>query len=482
MSDESESARQTADGGYVIAGYSGSNDGNVTGNHGFWDFWIVKLSGSGNIQWQQSLGGTDNDFAFAVQQTSDEGFVIAGSSESNNGDVSGNHGGADFWIIKLDAGGNLQWQKCLGGTGYDIAQSVQQTADGGYVAAGYSNSNDGDVTGHHGGNDYWIVKLDNVGDLQWQKSLGGTGIDEASSITQTTGGGYLVAGSSSSNDGDVTGFHGGSDYWVVKLDGIGNIQWEKCFGGTVSDIAYAVRQTYDGGFVVAGLSNSSNGDVTGNHGGSDHWIIKLNGSGNLQWQQCLGGSGNDNARSVQQTSDSGYVVTGSTLSNNGDVSGNHGGSDYWLVKLDGIGNIQWQVCMGGTLSDQAYSVYQTADEGYFVTGFSISNNGDVTGNHGGWDYWVVKLSPVVGIEEVSSRSSSTLFPNPFSTSATISFGRELRNATFTLYNLLGEVVSETSNIKGDSFQINRGTIPGGVYFYYLKEDDKIIAHGSAELL
>jgi len=389
--DIATSVQQTADGGYIVAGTSGSNNGNVTGNHGHYDYWIVKLNNAGIIQWQKSLGGSGDDYATSIQQTADGGYIVAGYSKSNNGDVTGNHSSPDYWIVKLNNAGIIQWQKSLGGSGTDMATSIQQTADGGYIVAGYSNSNDGDVTGNHGDHDYWIVKLNNAGIIQWQKSLGGSGYDCANSVQQTADGGYIVAGFSISNNGDVTGNHG-IDYWIVKLNNTGIIQWQRTLGGGGDDQANSVQQTADGGYIVAGLSRSNNGDVTGNHGGADYWIVKLNNAGNIQWQKSLGGSGYDYATSIQQTADGGYIVAGNSNSNNGDVTGNHGGTDYWIVKLNNAGIIQWQKSLGGSVHDYARSVQQTADGGYIVACTSGSNNGDVTGNHGSTDYWIVKLS------------------------------------------------------------------------------------------
>jgi hypothetical protein len=170
------------------------------------------------VKWQKSLGGSDYDDASSIQQTTDGGFIVAGQTKSNNGDVSGKHGNYDYWIVKLDADGNLVWQKCLGGSDFDEAQSIQQTTDGGFIVAGHSKSNNGDVSGNQGHEDYWIVKLDKDGNLVWQKSLGGSDYDFAYSIQQTTDGGFIVAGQSASNDGDVSGNHGSGDDWIVKLD------------------------------------------------------------------------------------------------------------------------------------------------------------------------------------------------------------------------------------------------------------------------
>ena len=165
--DGAESIQQTDDGGYIVAGYTCSNDGDVDGNHGYCDFWVVKLDENGTIQWQKCLGGRYLDLAYSIQQTSDGGYIVVGETRSNDGDVSGWHGGydengdpkPDMWIVKLDSNGNIQWQKCLGGSDYDVAESVQRTSDGGYIVAGWTSSNNGDVSGNHGVSDFWIIKL-----------------------------------------------------------------------------------------------------------------------------------------------------------------------------------------------------------------------------------------------------------------------------------------------------------------------------------
>jgi hypothetical protein len=362
--DYASSIHQTSDGGYIIAGRSSSIDGDVTGNHGGSDYWIVKLNSQGTLQWQKSFGGSSSDSASSIQQTSDGGYIIAGISDSNDGDVTGNHGKDDYWIVKLDSLGTLQWQKSFGGSEIDNAYSIQHTSDGGYIIAGESWSKDGDVTGNHGRNDYWIVKLDSLGTLQWQKSFGGSGIDIAYSIQQTSDGGYIIAGGSDSKDGDVTGNHGRNDYWIVKLDSLGTLQWQKSFGGRQGDYASSIQQTSDGGYIIAGISYSNDGDVTVNHGNRDYWIVKLDSLGTLQWQKSLGGSVWDHANSIQQTSDGGYIIAGNSWSNDGDVTGNHGSSsDYWIVKLNSLGTLQWQKSFGGRGSDAADSIQQTSDAG-----------------------------------------------------------------------------------------------------------------------
>lgn len=399
-SDYSYSIQQTTDGGYIATGWSLSNDGDVTGNNGSNDYWVVKLDNNGSVQWQKSLGGSDEDYSWSVVETIDGGFAIAGWSKSNDGDVTGNSGFQDYWIVKLDSAGNLEWEKSLGGSDEEYAFSIQQTMDNGYIIAGWSKSIDGDITGNNGFTDYWVVKLDSVGIILWQKALGGSGDDRAWSIQQTTDSGYIIAGSSTSSDGDVTGNNGGFDYWIVKIDSIGNIEWEKTMGGSDEDEAWSIQQTMDGGYVVAGWTASNDGDVTGSNGYRDSWIVKLNNLGNIDWQKALGGSSDDRAYSIIQTNDGGYIVAGGSASIDGDVTDNNGEFDYWIVKLNNVGSLEWQKSMGGSNQDIANSIEQTPDGGFIVAGGINSGNGDISGYNGSGDFWIVKLGADASLVEL----------------------------------------------------------------------------------
>ncbi len=436
--DEATSIQQTADKGYILTGFTYSNDGNVTGNHGKQDAWVVKLSSKGSVQWQRCLGGSENDYAESIQQTAEGGYILAGYTRSSNDDVKGNHGSSDAWVVKLSSTGSVQWQKCLGGSEADGAYSIRQTADKGYILAGSTSSNNGDVKGYRGGGDAWVVKLSSKGSVQWKKCLGGTGEDFASSIHQTTDKGYILAGFTSSSNGDVKGYHGNGDAWVVKLSSKGTVQWKKCLGGTDYDKANSIHQTTDKGYILAGETASSNGDVAGYRGGGDAWVVKLSSKGTIQWRRCLGGAKSDYANSVQQTTDKGYILAGSTLSDDGDAIGNHGSYDAWVVKLSSKGTIQWRRCFGGTDWDKAASIHQAADGDYILAGFTASNNGDVAGNHGDYDAWVVKLSARGAIQWRSSLGGTK------SDSAT-----SIRQTTDKGYILAGFTVSNNGDVSGN---------------------------------
>lgn len=421
--DEVAAIRQTSDGGYIMAGETSSSDNDITANYGLHDFWLIKIDLNGVMSWEKSFGGSQMEKAHDVEETSDGGYIIAGESSSNDGDLTNNYGNRDVWIIKVNSVGNIVWQKSYGGSSWDSAQSIEQTEDGGFIVAGESESTDGDVTGNHGGLDFWIMKLDSLGNLTWQESLGGSSWDSAESIHQTSDGGYIVAGSSESNDGNLTLNQGDKDYWIVKLDPNGSIEWQRSVGGSEWDTSHSIQQTTDGGYIIAGESKSNDGDValdhdgliTSNdnsnkiHGGDrDYWVVKLDSIGLILWQKLYGGSDWDAGKSVQETPDQGYIVSGFSNSFDINVTGNNGNWDYWIVKLTYTGSIEWEKSLGGSYHDFGVSIRLTNDGGYIVAGNSWSFDGDVSVNYGSNDIWVVKLDPVAGLEELSQGNKTLI--------------------------------------------------------------------------
>ncbi len=344
---------------------------------------LMKLDAAGTLMWQKTLIANE---VYALQQTADGGYVIGAKAPTGPQD--------DYTIMKLNSIGDLEWQKSYGGSGFDAIEDIRQTSDGGYIVGGETNSTDGDVVGQHGLTDAWILRLDAAGDLIWKKTIGGSKSEAAQGILQTADGGFIFSGGTNSFDGDVINPGQGYISWTVKLDSNGNIQWQKTYGSPVWGTgAMAICLAQDGGYVFAGPCAINGGDVTGNHGEEDFWIVKLDVNGDLVWQRSLGGSNLDQPFYISSTADGGFIAAGRSWSADGDVSVNHGGMDVWVVKLDAAGTLMWQKAMGGNSSEMAYGVCQTTDMGYIIGGDTNSNNnGDVGPNHGGSDFWIIKLA------------------------------------------------------------------------------------------
>jgi len=340
----------------------------------------------------KNYGGSGSDTFQSIERTNDGGYVAVGSSKSSDGDLTENKGSSDFVIAKFDGNGNKVWIKNYGGSGLDYFYSVQETSDGGYVAVGYSYSPDGDLTGNKGSNDFVIAKFDSDGNKVWIKNYGGSDGDYFNSVQETSDGGYVAVGFSQSSDGDLTENKGCYDFVIAKFDSDGNKVWIKNYGGSNYDYFHSVQETSDGGYVAVGFSQSSDGDLTRNKGENDFVIAKFDSNGNKVWIKNYGGSSTDYFYSVQETSDGGYVAVGYSLSSDRDLTENKGSSDFVIAKFDGNGNKMWIKNYGGSNYDYFNSVQETSDGGYVAVGYSNSPNGDLSGNKGGNDFIIAKFS------------------------------------------------------------------------------------------
>ena len=439
---------------------------------------MLKLDNLGTIEWKRIVGVTGTDVVYALFQTHDGGYFLGGYSSSNDYDVSGNHGGNyDGWAVKLSNTGNIEWQKTLGGSGWDDLWGAKQTADHGYILAGESTSNDGDATGNHGTFDFWVIKLDESGNVEWSKLYGGSGDDSGVAVIQTADGGYIAVGETASTDGQVTGLNGNIDFWVIKLSADGTLEWQNTYGGNGWDTASGVLQSADGGYVVLGYSGSNTGDVTGHYGSFDFWVIKIDSVGNLEWEKSLGGTNPDWARGIVPAVGGGYFLIGETQSMNGDVVGNTGGMQLWLVKISETGSLIWQKTYGGTLADGGFALDNTRDNGLILAGWAWSTDGDLIGslNRGYNDYWVVKLAP----ESVSSAFEPNanpahidIYPNPASQAISIRVATEIQAIKVSVSDMLGRELLQQEIPNGGQLEV--ATLPSGMYLLHaIAADGKV---------
>ena len=478
--DQALDVVQRPDGGFIAVGSTTSDDGDVALNQGGIDLWVVAVSADGVLEWERTFGGTDMDIAFSVAVSGDGGYLIAGHTMSLNGDVTGNHGFTDAWLLKIDGTGELIWQRAYGGSAFEGAKCVRATMDGGFVFCGFAGSVDGDVSGVYNTNnpncnptlcdDFWVVKTDADGEIAWQGAYGGGDGDYAHSIVQMANGGYTAAGVSTSQDGDVSDPHGTENLWVVRLDPDGILLGEHSFGGTQYQGAEAIAPGNEGGSVVCGHTYSQDGDVIGQHGDADRWIFGMDANGSLLWQRPLGGSQEDSGTDLIRTLDGVFVASGLSSSNDGDATAHQGIGDAWVTALDSTGQLLWQYSFGGSDADGLSAVQETEDLGFIAAGGTRSNDGDVFGNHGAWDLWLVKLSaPTTGVGATTDQFDIRAF-QPAGERSIMITGRDLdRCKSFSILDATGRVVLD-GLMSAQGMSVDMGESPTGMYLLDLRID------------
>ncbi len=341
--------QQTSDGGYILGGYTNSFGA------GSDDDLIIKLDSLGNIEWAKTIGGSGADHAYFIRQTSDGGYIITGRTNSAG---AGSH---DYFVVKLNSSGEAVWMRTIGGGGAEYSDSICQTSDGGYIVVGRTTSFGA------GSSDVLVVKLNPAGEIEWARTIGGSGAEYAYSVQQTSDGGYIVGGHTTS--------FGAGDYnvLIIKLTNSGNVEWAKIIGGSGTEYFNYIQQTLDGGYIMSGKTSSFGA------GNDDYFIVKLNSLGEVIWAEAIGGSNAEQARAIRQTSEGGYIVGGYTSSFGA------GNRDALIVKLDSLGNIEWAKTIGGLYDETSSFIQQTLDGGYISTGRTTSFGA------GGGDLFIVKL-------------------------------------------------------------------------------------------
>jgi hypothetical protein len=397
--ESAQAVVNTTDGGYAVLGHTQSMDGDVLNkSNESYDYWLLKFDANNQLQWQKTYGGSDDDRGVDLIQTSDNGFAVIGKSKSSDLEVSENAGFDDFWVSKLDSSGAIIWEYSFGFAGSDTPYSIIQTNDNGYLLSGVldvsASNGQGDrklILSRHAGGDFWVIKLNASGVKQWSNYYGGSFTDTAYDAIQTEDDGYIIIGSSDSDDVDITNNLGSYDFWILKISATGTLVWEKSFGGSEIDEAYGISQAADGNYLIVGDTRSNDLDISQNNGAADLWIIKITPEGTLLWEKTLGGSSFDVGRSVSKTQDNGFLIAGSSRSTDGSLTSNKGQNDAWIIKINSSGNLVWQKTIGGSNVDFFYDAVELNDQTIIAVGDSNSSNEDIFNNNGFADLLILKL-------------------------------------------------------------------------------------------
>ena len=476
------------DDAYLIIGGTRSDDGDVSFNHGQGDIWLLKISKTGELLWEKTYGGSSGEHVGRIFPTDDGNYYIIGVSGSSDGDISNDPypDSGDLWLLKIDPAGNIIWEEIFGGSGWEMLPTGIPTSDGGLVTLILSSSGDGDVSKHYGLWDAWMIKVNSDGEKQWDFTLGSPGQEFGQAIIQTSDGGFLVGISAHNFEGgNITCTPHSIDYMeavLVKLDTNLNIEWNRCYGGSMSDGVTSLVELEDG-YIFGGYANSNDGDVSGNHGSADHWIVKIDFDGNIIWQKCLGGTGTEGYTRIYNVDDN-FIVTGTTSSYNGDVTGNNSISedyrDIWIVNLDSDGNLLWQQCFGGIANEELYFGFHYISENNFVIAGQTDNGPSFDvgctphGGNGDRDFWVfeVKDTTVSVQEQLPATTGISAYPNPARDYVCFEFKSEKGStADIKIFNNMGVQISipvlyySEDKVVWDTRDVN-----AGVYFYTFGSD------------
>jgi len=399
--ESGQSVVKTPDGGYAVLGYTQSMDLDVLNkSNNSYDYWLIKFDAFGNQEWQKVYGGSDDDRGQEIINTSDGGYAIIGSSKSQDGDVSLNYGFNDFWVLKISNSGNLIWEKSFGYSGSDNGFSIIQTQDNGYLITGVIDVTSSDGQGNnrlninrHAGGDYWVIKINSVGNLQWSRYFGGSFTDTSYALSETQTGNFIIVGSSDSDDIDINNNKGSYDFWVLKISSSGELIWEKSFGGSEIDEARDITITENGDFLIVGDSRSVDTDILYNNGAADIWIIKINADGQLIWEKTYGGTSFDGVQSIQKTLNNYYIVAGNSRSSDVNLENNNGQNDAWFFKIDSQGVLKWQNSVGGSDIDLLMDIVELENGTIIAVGNSNSNDLDISENKGFTDLLIIEAIP-----------------------------------------------------------------------------------------
>lgn len=461
-------AQPTADYGFILAGssLSGKTGNKEQENIHDLDYWVWKMDEKGDLDWQKSFGGSGTDLLHSIKNTKDGGFILAGTSTSMRGGDKNDdsYGKEDFWILKLSAKGEQEWQKTIGGSGSDFLKVIHQTPEGGYIVGGSSESS---ISGlktepHYGSLDYWILKLDGNGNIEWQKTYGGRYMDILESVVPTKDEGFIVGGWSNS---DISGnknedSFGEGDYWILKLNKHGEQEWQRTLGGKDDEHLYVLLECRDGGYMAGGSSRSgtSGNKEISNGRGTDFWIVKLTGAGEMEWENTYDFGQTDVLSSLAENMDGTFLIGGHAKSENMGLSrpDTKGVNDYIALKIAADGEEKWRKTVGSAGDDNLKKLIKTRDGGYLMAGTSKGAvSRDKNTGHGRGDFWVVKLKDNEKEEEDMRYVGLEAIPNPAEDYTNIIVNHEFETGDVSIYDISGKQVQH--------FQISTRTIPVGLH-------------------
>jgi hypothetical protein len=478
--------------GFFLTGNTNSIDGDISINHGFEDGWLIKTDNLGNIIWEKTYGGSHGDGLHNIFYAPDGNYYLVGGSNSSDGDISYDPypNTLDFWIVIIDSLGNMLCDKIVGGNGHDQLWTGTTTTDGGVVAIGWTNSEDGDVSVHYDMYDIWMVKLNSHCEIEWDFTIGNNYLDFGHAIIQTSDGGFLVGGTSKITEGGNLNCqsHGQADGVLIKLDSLRNIEWQQCYGGSDYDGITAVIEVSEG-FVFAGYVNSDDGDITGWHGENDIWVVRIDYFGNIIWQNCLGGSRSEFISKLILNDDGNLIIPGYTNSNDGDITGNHTFNDFefdiWFITLSSDGELLWQQCIGGDRNESLdFGVIKKNDHDFIIAGqtnFGPSYDvqcGPLVEQFA--DFWVFEidsLDTTGAVENHYEQDVIDVYPNPakeyveFQVPGSIPPTAGQVGCEVRVVNLFGQEVANLP-VKSEKTVWDCREVKTGVYFYFVEQEGK----------
>lgn len=388
------------DGGFGIVGSTKSTDGDFSNRMGNdWDLFLIKIDEQGEVTWKKTYGGSADDFGFSLVESPEGGFVLMGYSNSQDGDVPTTKGYHDNWIIRVDAAGAVVWKKSFGYSGHDHAYNVIPTLDGGYFFNGFldvtasngeGNSGKPSKAKRHGVGEFWCHKIDANGNIQWQRYFGGTNNDRSYDAIQTREGNFLIVGTTESNDVDVKNPKGSYDVWVVMVSPFGDMIWENSYGGSLVDEASRVIEDSYGNYRIIGNTHSEDMDVIDSRGSSDVWQIIIDKSGKLIGSYNFGGSEFDRGTSITKGPLGSIFITGYSRSLDGDMNINNGENDIFLMYVPDDGSELKTMILGGEGQDFAYDVLVLREGGVMLVGQTFSKNPPFDQNNGKSDILVAR--------------------------------------------------------------------------------------------